>query len=114
MRRDEALLGDIVLAARRIGEHIAGLSHDAFLTDRKTQAAVEREITILGEAANDLSDDLRAAHPEVPWQRLVRLRHFYIHAYEMVDANQVWATACRSVPEFLKAVEPLLPKAPPD
>jgi len=36
---------------------------EGFLSDRNTQAAVERVITVLGEAANYPSPELRSAGP---------------------------------------------------
>ncbi len=35
------------------------------------RAAVERNLEIIGEAANRLSEELRQEHPEIPWRRNV-------------------------------------------
>lgn len=89
MRRDEVSAEDIRNAARRVAEYIGGLSRADFLGDRKTRAAVVRELEIMGEAASRVSQGFRNAHPEVPWDRLVRLRSFYIHVYDAVDYGAV-------------------------
>jgi uncharacterized protein with HEPN domain len=34
----------------------------------------------------------------MPWGRLVKLRNFYIHTYERLDATEVWGTANRLIP----------------
>lgn len=34
------------------------------------QAAAQRWIEVLGEAASHVSDELKAAHPEIPWREL--------------------------------------------
>ena len=49
MRSSDAFLLDIVEASARISEYTAGMSRADFMADRKTQAAVVREIEIIGE-----------------------------------------------------------------
>jgi len=44
------------------------------------------------------SADFKALHAEMPWGRLVKLRNFYIHTYERLDATEVWGTANRLIP----------------
>jgi uncharacterized protein with HEPN domain len=80
-----------------------------FLADAKTTAAVEREITIMGEAASKLSVAFKQEHAEVPWTRLVRLRNFYVHAYERLDAEEVWGTANSLVHRVGRLVAGLIP-----
>ena len=41
--------------------------------------------------------------------RLVGLRNFYVHGYERLDANEVWATAKRFVPRIGEQVKALIP-----
>ena len=50
--RDPAYLWDMLEAARLVEEFIEGMTLEQFLQDRKTQAAVERNVEIIGEAAN--------------------------------------------------------------
>jgi uncharacterized protein with HEPN domain len=40
-----------------------------FAGDELAQNAVIRWVEIIGEAARGLSDELRQAHPEVPWRQ---------------------------------------------
>lgn len=82
-------LADIHLAAEHVSLHLQGVTRDGFLNNRTAQAAVEREISIIGEAAGRLSTEFRTAHPELPWKRLIKLRNFYMHACERLDAKEV-------------------------
>jgi hypothetical protein len=59
-------LVDILLAARTIARYTDGLTLDGYLADDMVQSAVERQIEIMGEAANAVSDDFRSGHPELP------------------------------------------------
>ena len=41
---------------------------EALAENPVVQAAAQRWIEILGEAASHVSDETKAAHPEVPWR----------------------------------------------
>jgi hypothetical protein len=59
-RRDDERVADILDAASEIAE-IIELGRDAWDKDRIRRLAVERLLEIIGEAANSLSEDFRAA-----------------------------------------------------
>lgn len=84
------ILQDMIDAIEGIEEFTDGIDEDSFLTDRKTQAAVERHLEILGEAANKLSDDFRIKYDHMQWHRIISLRNRIIHAYFDVDKRIVW------------------------
>ncbi|HLJ56920.1 MAG TPA: HepT-like ribonuclease domain-containing protein [Chthonomonadaceae bacterium] len=109
MRRDSHLLEDIRLAAEDIAAYTAGMRLADFLGDSKTQAAVERQLIIVGEAANRLSAEFRAQHPEIPWKRLTQIRNFYVHGYERLRPEDVWRTAKRFIPGVGRVVAALIP-----
>ena len=44
-------------------------------------------IEIIGEAARGITDELREAHPEVPWRRMVAMRNVLIHGYFAIDVD---------------------------
>lgn len=43
------------------------------------------------EAAGKLSDEARAAHPEISWQGIRGMRNILAHDYGYVDREIVWA-----------------------
>lgn len=71
MRRDDAYLLDMLIAAQRAARFVAGLTWEAFAESDLHQSAVIRELEILGKAAHLVSEDTRAAHPEPPWQQIM-------------------------------------------
>ncbi len=66
MLRDEALLLDMLLAARDVQEFVADVDQAQFDTSKLHQNAVIRSIEIIGEAARGVSRDFQQAHPEIP------------------------------------------------
>lgn len=107
-RSDEATLLDIAQAGRRIAAFIEGMHADEFRHDLKTQAAVQHQIMVIGEAAKNLSAEFRQTHAGIPWNTIARMRDRLIHGYLTVDINVVWDTAQDGIPQLLAAVEPLL------
>jgi len=63
--------------------------------------ALVRAIEIVGEAANKISDEARAALPAIPWPAIVGMRNRLIHAYFEVDPQLVWQTATVEQPGAL-------------
>ena len=109
MQKDNAYLEDIRLAAGRIARYVEGMTQAEFLADEKTRAAVDREIAIMGEAATKVSTGLKSDHGEVPWSRLVKLRNFYMHAYDRLSPSEVWGTAIRLAPHVSRLIARLIP-----
>ncbi len=70
----------------------------AFFADRKTQAAVIRQIEIIGEAVKRLSPELTVAEAAVPWRQIAGARDRLIHGYFSVDLNAVWAMVEQDIP----------------
>ena len=63
-----------------------------------TQAAAQRWIEILGEAASRISDDVKNAHPEVAWRDIVGTRVILAHAYFQIDPAIVRHVVSHDVP----------------
>lgn len=71
---------------------------DALAHDPVVQAAAQRWIEVLGEAASHLSDQLKGEHPEIPWRELVGVRVVLAHAYHHVDSDIIGTVVARDVP----------------
>lgn len=103
-RDDNTCLLDIAHAARAVVSFIEGMDETAFRGDMKTQAAVQHQIMIIGEASKRLTPAFRDAHPDIPWNAIARMRDRLIHGYGTVDLGVVWITANEAIPELLRAV----------
>jgi len=69
---------------RRLQEdqsHRAATTEELFIADKVLPAAVLHHLTVIGEAINRLSRELRGRHHGVPWQQIVGVRHRIAHAY---------------------------------
>lgn len=60
----------------------------------------------MGEAASRLSQSTRAGLPNVPWGRIVAMRHRLVHAYFDIDHDILWSTATEDVPALMAVLRP--------
>jgi uncharacterized protein with HEPN domain len=109
MRRDDAYLLDILIAARKAIKFVSGISRDEFEKNELVQNAVMHPLEVMGEAANLLSDDFREDHQEIPWHKMIGMRNRLIHEYFRVDYGVVWDTIAKDLPELVRLIEPLVP-----
>ena len=89
MSRDKDALLDILGMIKLIQRH--GPADEEMLRDDVVrQAATLRWLEIIGEAANRVSAELKAAHPEIPWRGVVATRNLVAHGYDQVKLDIVW------------------------
>ena len=72
------------------------------------QVWVVHHLQVIGEAANNLSPGFIAEHPEIPWRRIIGLRHALVHQYFGVDLDAIWSIAVDDLPPLEAAVAAIL------
>jgi uncharacterized protein with HEPN domain len=111
-KADVAYLWDMWDAAQAIQEFVSGRTFHSYQDDRMLRGAVERHLEIIGEAANRVSLDFQASHPEIPWRRIIAQRHVIAHEYGEIKHELIWKVATEHVTELITQLEPLIPKSP--
>jgi uncharacterized protein with HEPN domain len=106
---DLALVWDMLQAARKIEQFVAGKTFQEYSTDELVQAAVERKLEIIGEAARKISPAFQRRNPDIPWRGIVGQRHFLAHEYGEVHQEKLWRVATGRIPELIAMLRPLLP-----
>ncbi|MGH7200807.1 MAG: HepT-like ribonuclease domain-containing protein [Planctomycetaceae bacterium] len=111
---DAAYLWDMLQAAREVQVFVAGRTQEDYVLDRLLQAAVERKIEIIGEAARRISSGFQAAHPAIPWRPIMAQRHVLAHDYGQIDHERIWRVVSVHIPELIDLLVPLIPAEPPE
>jgi uncharacterized protein with HEPN domain len=75
---------------------------DVFENDWQRQWLVERGVEIVSEASRRLVDELKARHPEIPWQKVAGIGNLLRHDYESVAAPVMWKLAQADLPPLEK------------
>lgn len=111
-RAPEASLADMLSAAESALSHVAGKTRDDYENQKLLRDAVERNIEIIGEAARRLTDEFRAAHPEISWRVIMATRHIQAHEYDGVDNDIVWRILTDHLPPLIQQLRAMLPPPP--
>jgi uncharacterized protein with HEPN domain len=91
----------------RIREN-ASTGREAVSNSHTLQDAILRNLQVLCESAQRLSEECKAQHPEVDWRAMSGFRNVLVHDYFGIDFGIVWAAVERDVPTLEAAVTHLL------
>lgn len=69
------------------------------------QEAVMRQIEIIGEASNMVSDEFQEKRPELPWFQMRGIRNKIVHDYRGINLQIIWDTVKIDLPALKKQVE---------
>jgi uncharacterized protein with HEPN domain len=117
MRReqdDASLLWDMLDAAKKIQQFVAGKTFHDYSQDEVLQSAVERKLEIIGEAARNVPVEFQQEHPEIPWRGIISQRHFLAHEYGEVRQEKLWRVATVRIPELIALLSHFLPPSAND
>ena len=93
--------------------------------DLEENLGLERSITmtmtIIGEDAGKISKELRDAHPEIAWRKIINLRNRIVHNYRALDFDLIYKILKEWMPDLkeklqqivaaeIKVKQPLFPK----
>ena len=105
--RDQLYVVHIAEAIERIRRFTAA-GRAEFMADDMIQSAVVRQIEIIGEAARNLSGELKSDEQSVPWRKIIGTRDRLIHGYSEVNLDAVWAIVERDLTELDREVKRIL------
>ena len=101
-------VSDALQAAEKIISHTSGLSRDQFAADEWTVDAVLRNLTVIGEAARYMPDDILSKYSDIPWQDIRDMRNIVVHEYFGVDLSIIWRTIQEDLPPLVPKLKDLL------
>ena len=88
--KDDGLFGDHVAEwSARVRTNTAD-GRAAFMADQMTQDAAIRNLQIMAESTQRLSDSLKLRHPEIDWRQIAGFRNVLVHGYMDIRLDRVW------------------------
>lgn len=115
--RDSDYLEHIANRIARIERATSGVDSAGFRANEDLQAAIERYIEVIGEAAGKLSQHTRDLAPDVPWSQVIGARNVIIHGYAEIEPDRIWDIVRSHLPALRVAVgrlQQLLNEKEPD
>ncbi|MFN3530257.1 MAG: DUF86 domain-containing protein [Bacteroidia bacterium] len=93
MRAKQGELVRIIHILDAIGEiesYISSTNEAGFLRNSMMRFACIKQMEVIGEACNHLTEDLRATYAEIQWGQTIGMRNVFVHEYFGVDIRLVW------------------------
>jgi uncharacterized protein with HEPN domain len=104
---DKIRLLHILDAIGEIEVYTEGVDIDAFINNSMMFNATLRQLEIIGEASNRLSESILINNPEIPWARIIGLRNLVIHEYFGIDDFTIWNVIKINLPDLKSRVAKL-------
>jgi uncharacterized protein with HEPN domain len=99
MRSDRERLLDIAEAIENIKRYLSR-GKIAFEADEMFQVWVVRNLQIIGEAANRITEETQSQYPSIPWKKIIGMRHILVHGYFEIDLEIVWSVIQNDLPNL--------------
>ncbi|MHB1679175.1 MAG: HepT-like ribonuclease domain-containing protein [bacterium] len=109
-RSKDFLIKDIAEYSALIQDYTENISFEQFINDSKTCNAAIRCIEVIGEAAKNIPDELKAKYTSIPWRDIAGMRDIAIHDYSNIDYSKVWQVAKKDIPELINKISDLAKK----
>jgi len=108
MKDDRLYLIHIAESIERIESYISPMNKETFMDSTLVQDAVLRNLQVLAESTQHLSDQVKQAHPKIDWYKISGFRNILVHDYLGVDMEAVWNVVEQSIPVLKKAVRSMI------
>lgn len=99
---DKARVLHILDAIDEIANYLNGVSFEDFIDNSEKRFATIKQIEIIGEACNQLSNTFKNLNPEIEWKSIRGFRNISIHEYFGVNFQIVWEIAQNDLPVLKK------------
>ena len=109
-RDDSVYVGHMLDTVRDALRRVGGVSRQQFDADANLCLAVAHLVQTVGEAARRVSPAFQERHPEIPWSKVIGMRHKVVHDYMSVDFDIVWDVAAFNLPPLILELQKLIPE----
>ena len=104
-KRDKERLHHILEAIEVVEQGLSVYTKDELLNNPLLYYGLVKQIEIIGEAANLLTEDFRANHTDVNWRPIINMRNVLVHDYIHISKEMLWVTITQDIPQLKLYIE---------
>ena len=90
----------------RIDEYVE--NKELFYSSRLVQDAVIRNLQVMAESSQRLSEDIKNNFPDIRWKDISGFRNILVHDYLGVDLDMIWSVVELELPKLEKALTKII------
>ncbi len=105
---DKIRLQHILNAINEIESYLIKADFDSFISNSMMRFACVKQLEIIGEASNHISNLTKGKFTEIEWKQITGLRNVLIHEYFGIDAKLVWQILNADIPILKTKIESIL------
>jgi len=109
---DRERVEHMLLAASDALMFVKGRTRVELNTDSMLRRALVNCVQEIGEAAARVSDEGRARLPQIPWPKMVGMRHILVHVYHDLDLDAIWNVATQNLVDLVAHLQAALKNWP--
>ena len=98
-------IDDMLEFSRRVILYTDGFDQDRFVASGLNYDATLRNLELIGEAANQLAEEIRATMPQIQWRQIIATRNRIAHGYLGIDNDTLWSIIREDVPALIVQLE---------
>ena len=87
---DKARLNHILDAIQAVEGYTNDISFEEFCGSSEKTFATVKQLEIIGEAANKVTDETINLAPQIEWSKIIGLRNILVHDYYIIDHSIIW------------------------
>jgi len=105
---DRVRLQHIQDAILEIVSYTTNISFEEFKSNSMIMFASIKQLEIIGEAANNITEHFQKIYNEIEWRTIIGLRNLLVHEYFGIDEEIVWGIIKKDIPKLQEEVKRIL------
>jgi uncharacterized protein with HEPN domain len=100
----QKIISEIDVGMQMLGDN----SLAAFLQNEMLKRAIGMTVINIGELIKNVTDEMRARHPEVPWKQVAGFRDITAHKYQTLRMEDVYQVVVEDFPSLKEQLKKIL------
>ncbi len=109
---DKARLNHILEAIIEVEQYLVGADFETFLDNSMMRFACVKQLEIIGEASNHVSDEIKTRFSTIEWNQIKGMRNILVHEYFGIDTILVWEIIENDLPDLKNKIKTIVDSLP--